>query len=41
MDKYMAALFLPHTEARLFPSVSRILSERARANGEAAQENVH
>jgi uncharacterized 2Fe-2S/4Fe-4S cluster protein (DUF4445 family) len=25
MDKYMGALFLPHTEARLFPEVSDYL----------------
>ena len=28
MDKYMAALFLPHTDARLFPEVSAHLKRR-------------
>jgi uncharacterized 2Fe-2S/4Fe-4S cluster protein (DUF4445 family) len=39
MDKYMAALFLPHTEARLFPSVSQYLEdnwEMIRAQRQAA-----
>jgi uncharacterized 2Fe-2S/4Fe-4S cluster protein (DUF4445 family) len=39
MDKYMAALFLPHTEARLFPGVSKYLEdnwEMIRAQRQAA-----
>jgi uncharacterized 2Fe-2S/4Fe-4S cluster protein (DUF4445 family) len=35
MDKYMAALFLPHTETRFFPNVGRYLQENARVVAEA------
>jgi uncharacterized 2Fe-2S/4Fe-4S cluster protein (DUF4445 family) len=28
MDEYMSALFLPHTDASLFPSVSKLLSKK-------------